>query len=221
MRKRILALLIGAAGVMGLGAGGSAFAECGKGKAIVSDTFETLDSASWGAANDQQFVEKGWLQIKPKPGYTYQILSQSDFYGDGSLCGEVKIVETGNLDATNGGLVFWATDYSNYYKVTVGPSENQGGFWVSRLTKGRWLTPVSWTVDPVIKAKLGDVNRIEVQMKGRTATIFINGKQLAQFNGFPPEGGGLIGVSGGAPEPGGAKIAFDNVEFTAAAGFRP
>jgi hypothetical protein len=207
-------------GVMGFGGMGSAFAECGKGKPIFEDAFETLDR-SWGAPDDQVSVEKGSLVVKPKAGYSRWVLSQSDFYGDGSLCVDIKLAESSDVGSTNLGAIFWAVDYANFYALYIGTDGKQGFFKVTRLSKGRWLTPVDWTPDPAIKFKLGETNSIEVQTKGRIVTAFVNGKQLAQLNGSPPEGGGLIGVFGGSPEGTPAKLVFQKLQFFPPAGFHP
>jgi len=221
MRYRSLISVIFAAGVIGCGAAGSASAEC-KGKPIFEDTFQTLDP-SWGRQSEDMTAEKGALVLRPQPGYIKWALSQSDYYGDGSLCTDIKVVESADPGSTNAGVLFWATDTQNFYVANLGsdPNAKKGFFQVTRFSKGRWLTPIGWTPDPAVKYGLGETNNLEVQLKGRAATIFVNGKQVGQINGNPPEGGGLIGVIGASPEAGRARIEYQNFQFFPPAGFRP
>lgn len=192
----------------------SAFAAC-SGTPSFQDQFKTLDP-SWGNNGSTVSVQNGAMLIKPQPGYYQFVISQSNFYGDGSLCVSTTITQASDPNNANVGVIFWASDYSNLYLVNIGPYQNQGEYQVQRESNGKWLTPVAWTPDPVIKAGLGDANNVEIDMKGSTATVIINGKQLATFNGSPPSGGGLIGLSGSSGTGVTGTYAFQNFEFFAA-----
>src|SRR4029077_8622739 len=73
-------------------------------------------------------------------------------------------------------------------------------FKISRYVTDRWLQSVGWIENEAINKGIGQVNRLRVVTKGRQATAYINDKQVATFNGQPPQGGGRVGVSGGSPE---------------------
>jgi len=62
------------------------------------------------------------------------------------------------------------------------------------VSKGRTLFPVRETDVPDLKKGAGQTNSLEVQTVGNKATLFVNGTKIAEFNGKPPEGGGLIGL---------------------------
>ncbi|MGB8277933.1 MAG: hypothetical protein WCF20_08400 [Methylovirgula sp.] len=195
---------------------GPAFADC-TGKPAFEDTFQTMDP-SWGTADANAFVENGALVIKPKPGYNRYDLSQSDYYGDGSICVLATIAEASNIAQVQAMVLFWAApDYLNMYLLNIGSDGKQGYYKIDRLSSGHWLTPVGWTSDPAIKFNLGDTNEVEIQMAGRTATVVINGKKMLPFHGNPPDGGALIGVGGGAGQGVNAKVTFQKFQFFKAA----
>ena len=203
--------------VAGLLASAPALAACDKGNPVFEDTFQTLDP-SWGEADDTLFVDNGGLVVKPKPGYSRFDLSQSDYYGDGSICVLATIAQTSAIDQAQALVMFWATDYNNAYFLNIGTDGKQGYYKVDRLSNNRWLTPVDWKSDPAINFQLGAANAVEVQLAGRAATIVINGKKMSQFNGSPPDGGGLIGLGGAAGQNVTAEFVFKKFQFFKPAG---
>ena len=74
---------------------------------------------------------------------------------------------------------------------------------VNRVSKGRTLFPVRETDVPDLKKGAGQTNSLEVQTVANKATLFVNGTKIAEFNGKPPEGGGLIGLDTYSPKTGG------------------
>ena len=193
-----------------------ALAAC-TGNASYQDNFQSLDP-SWGKADATLLVRNGSLLIKPQPGYIRWSLSQSDYYGDGSLCVTEAMNESSAIDQGQALVLFWATnDYANMYVLNIGSDGKQGYYKVDKLSNKRWLTPVAWTADPAIKFALGDTNSIEIDMAGHVATIIVNGKTLNQLNGDPPDGGGLIGLGGSAGDGVNATFAFQKFQFFKAA----
>lgn len=215
MRKKI-ELLVLAASFTGCIALTPAHAAC-TGRPTFEDTFQTFDS-SWGQADASASVSDGKFVVSPRPGYVRIVLSQSDFYGDGSICVQAAISEASSIDGVQALVAFWAVNNSNTYLLTLGSDGKQGFFKVDRLSNNRWLTPMNWQTDPVIKYQLGEVNAVELQMAGRTATIIINGKKLGQLNGSPPDGGGLIGIGASASAGVTAKVSFQKFQFFNATG---
>jgi hypothetical protein len=197
-------------------AGAPAFADCGKGKVSFEDTFQTLDP-TWGKADETLSVQNGSLILMPKPGYLRWALSQSDLYGDGSICVVESISEASAIDQAQALVEFWASDYANMYVLNIGSDGKQGYYKIDRLTGGHWLTPIGWTADPAIKFGLGDTNAVEIDLSGRTATVVINGKQVTSFHGNPPDGGSLIGLGAGSGKGVTVKVAFQKVQFFKAA----
>ncbi len=193
-----------------------ALADC-TGTASFEDDFQTLDP-SWGTADANLFVQNGALLIKPQPGYIRWALSQSDYYGDGSICVMAAITEASAIDQVQPLVLFWATpDYANMYVLNLGSDGKQGYYKFDKLSNKRWLTPVPWAADPTIKFALGDFNAIEVQMAGHTASIIVNGKKLTQLNGDPPDGGSLIGLGASSGAGVNATFTFQKFQFFKAA----
>lgn len=215
MRKKI-ELFVLAASFTGCIALAPAFADC-KGRPTFEDTFQNFDP-SWGQADASASVNNGKFVVSPSPGYVRTVLSQSDFYGDGSICVQAAISEASSIDGVQALVAFWAVNNANTYLLNLGSDGKQGLYKVERLSNNRWLIPINWQADPVIKYQLGDVNEIEVQMAGRVATIVINGKKLGQFNGSPPDGGGLIGIGASATAGVSAKVSFQKFQFFNATG---
>jgi hypothetical protein len=213
MRKKFELLVLATSFAAVLAA--PAFAAC-KGRPTFEDDFQAFDP-SWGKSDASLSVDNGKLVVIPSPGYVRTVLSQSDFYGDGSICVLASISEASAIDSAQALVAFWAVDTTNTYLLNLGSDGKQGFFKVDRLSNNRWLTPIGWQTDPVIKYQLGEVNEIEVQMAGRTATIVINGKKLGQFNGSPPDGGSLIGLGASSAAGATVKVTFQKFQFFKAA----
>lgn len=192
---------------------------CNPGKTIFADNFQTLDP-SWGAdASDKTlFVDAGTLVVKPDPGYYRQALNQSDYYGDGDLCAETNFIDNPAADQTESGLIFWGSDYDNFYMFRI---SGIGAYSVARKSHGKWLTPVNWTNSSAIKQGTNQWNELDVQMKGNQAILFINGTQVGQFNGTAPDGGGLIGIDTSGASQGTTTIRFRNFKVVTPTAFKP
>jgi hypothetical protein len=84
--------------------------------------------------------------------------------------------------------VFWVTDANSVFIFHIYPN----GYWAfDRRAGSRWIRISSGNSD-AIKKNAGDVNEVEVRLSGKTGTAYVNGTQVATFNGQPPEGGGLL-----------------------------
>lgn len=190
---------------------------CGKNKILFEDNFQSLDP-SWGSADKQMTVEGGNLVLRPNAGFYRWALSQSDFYGDSNLCSDVNIVETSEPEATSAGILFWGSDTANMYGLMVA---SNGYFQVFRRSRGRWLFPVAWRQHEAIKQGANQWNVLQVQMKGNQATFLINDVQVAQINGNPPDGGGLVGIAGASPQAAPATIRFRKYQLESSGPARP
>src|ERR1700720_4644289 len=180
------------------------------GEILYEDNFTNLDP-SWGIPGERLSVQDGKLTLKPAPGTTQSILNQANVFDDADIRVDV-ILPTGDASVP-GGLIFWAKDRSNFYCLCI---DAAGYFKISRYVTDRWLQPVGWSENDAINKGLGQVNKLRVLTKGRQATAYINDKQVATFNGQPPQGGGCVGVSGGSPENAQNTWQFANLRVTAA-----
>jgi hypothetical protein len=119
------------------------------------------------------------------------VLYQGDVYGDVNLCVTVSTPATDKPLDQVGGLIFWATDYNSYYTFLINPVSGQ---WeVTHLAGNRWLYPSPFQASTAIKTGVGTSNALQVQMRGTTATLFINGTQVGTVSGVAPTGGGQVG----------------------------
>ena len=193
--------------VFGLAIAGPAAAACDSANALFEDNFESLDPV-WGAADNGMSAKDGSLVLKPAAGYWRFVPSESDLYQDVSVCVDATIAATPKEDgASSLGILFWFADFNNLYIFEYYAT---GGFDVERLSKGKWLLPVPYTENPAIKKGAGQTNQMEVKMKGKQATIFINGTQVAQFKGVAPPDGGKVGLAAQSPAEGVATYKFQN-----------
>ena len=106
-----------------------AFAECDADNAIFADDFQFLDG-TWGDADDNYFVEDGYLVIK---GWRAQVnfATKSDA---ADFCADITIADAPAPDSTAAGLVFWWADWDNYYYLYYWAD---GSMEVRRVVKGK------------------------------------------------------------------------------------
>lgn len=167
---------------------GCVAAYAGDGALLLSDDFSTPDPA-WGDPNQQMRIENKQMIIDPEVKASYTVLYQGDIFGDADI--RVKVAQRSGGTDMPAGIVFWATGYDTYYVAGV---TAKGEFGVMRrMGPGRWLTPVGWKVQSVVKPGLNQANELRVVTKGNQATVYVNGSQLASFKGKPPEGGSQLG----------------------------
>jgi hypothetical protein len=96
-------------------------------------------------------------------------------------------------DIGSAGLAFWAIDYQNFYTATVIPN---GTFDVYRKLSDEWITVVSGKASDTIKKGGGAANEMQIVFNTTTKTglLYINGVQVCEFLGQPPQNGGSIGI---------------------------
>jgi hypothetical protein len=182
--KLCSAVLLGAALA---GAAAPALA-CGTSNVVLDDKFEKLDP-SWGNKSDNLFLADGKLAIKPDANAGYHAFNQSNIYADADICVTAELGD----GAGHYGLVVWGADDNNYYMFYAHPD---GYFGLYRKVNGRWLTPYPSTNNAAIKKGAGQWNELEIRTKGNHLVLLINGTQVAEANGTPPQGGGMAGVYG-------------------------
>ncbi len=155
------------------------------------DTFAKPDPA-WGA----HYVD-GQLLLKPDENRSYTQLYRALVFKNATACLTVKSpLEITNLEDTlSGGLVFWASDYKDLYVAAIFPN---GTFGVFRKVNDEWVTVVPRTMSDTIKKGIGAVNELRVVLNNRNSLLYINGVQVQEFRGQPPEDGGAIGVFAGS-----------------------
>lgn len=167
-----------------------------EGEILFADDFATLNPG-WGEA-DQQFlgVEDGKLVIEPGNDRYRSLPYQTQTFGDVDL--RVKLAQTSGELPGSAGIAFWGSRETG--EVYFARMQSNGFFTVERrLPNGRLLAPVLLKRNDSVKTDPGAVNELQVTTRGKTATVYINGKQAASLEGMPPEGGSQIGLLARSP----------------------
>lgn len=176
---------------------------------LFQDNFAKLDP-SWGSTNDEKWVNNGKLILQPDLRMAYDVTNQANVFQDMDYCLDVRLAK-GDGESAGGGLVFWAKDNNDYYFLYT---LTDGSYFVGRYTGKRYIYPVSNHKSSAINTAVGAVNHLRVVTKGNQATIYINDTEMTTFTGQPPEGGGLIGVSGDSGSNVKNTWEFSNVKVT-------
>jgi hypothetical protein len=182
---RLLGSALAAAGMGLLFAASPAAAECNPDTALFSDDFEEFLDATWGDADEGMQVADGVLVVKSYRGQVNFATTGKDL----NACMDMTIVEAPDQEYTSGGFIFWWTDWDNYYYMNYWPN---GLVNISRVVKGKTMFLID--ANPTnIKKGLGQTNSLEIDLKGKTATLLVNGAVASRFKGIPPKDGGPIG----------------------------
>ena len=164
---------------------------CQGSKVLFSDDFRQVD-ASWGLDSPDVQVEEGKVKVKAQPDISNLLIYKGVLFGDADLCMTVRMPNVvSNSDNTMAGPIFWAKDYDNYYMFMVTPS---GYAELTRKVAGKWIDVVPWRQDTSIKRDAGANNVLQVETRGDTITVSINGAKFASVKGQVPDGGGQIGM---------------------------
>ncbi len=209
MRK--IALMIAAAAAVAFW--GTAAYACKVQDALFEDSFDELDP-SWGEETDIVSIVDAHLQFALTKDQVAWAISHFSIYDDADICVTVTAVK-GADDKTAEGIIFWFTDYNNFYWFAISPA----GTWsLFRYISGKWVSVGSWATNPAVNKGIGAANELRVLTVGKVATVFVNGKQLGKFKGVPPKDGQLVGLAVeqlGPDDP--ITIAFDDFAVAAPA----
>lgn len=187
---------------MGLALAASpAAAACNPDEALFEDEFDFLD-VSWGESDDNLYVEDGALVVKEYGG----IVNFSTRNEGANVCIDMTIADASNIANSPIGLVFWWQDWDNYYSMFVWAD---GWIEVRRIVNGKQTT-IFTEETLALKKGVGETNSVELDLKPKDATIFINGTKVKRFKGRQPKDGGVVGVYGISPEAEPATFTFDN-----------
>ncbi|MBI2485449.1 MAG: hypothetical protein HYW01_00515 [Deltaproteobacteria bacterium] len=165
------------------------------GEVLQADNFTTLDPG-WGEAGPNLSAANGKLTLQADVNAGFVALNQANRFEDIDAGINVSMAKSED-QSWGGGLVFWATDYDNYYALLV---SGDGQFSIRRYVNARSMAPVDWRESSALKEGIGQVNYLRVVTKGNQVTVYINGSEVVTFNSQPPQGGGFIGVKGSSAE---------------------
>lgn len=134
------------------------------------------------------------MVLSPKVNFSTSLINQANFVPNDADISVTMTYLKAKDPSYGSGLIFWANGYDEYYSLIFNA---EGSCSVQRLIRGRWLTPVTWRAFDAIKKGENQPNLMRVVTKGKSATVYINGKELVTFSSQPPEGGQLVGTSRG------------------------
>jgi hypothetical protein len=191
-----------AAALIGLLAGASPVAaECDPDTALYEDDFEFLD-ASWAQPTDNIYVEDGVLVLKNWGQVNFQTTSEA-----ADVCVDATIIDAPDPESSSATILFWWADWDNYYQLKYWADTF---FEVRRTVKGQAVTLYSSEKTPALKAGLGQTNHIELKLRAKDFTVFINDTEITRLKGKPPKGGGPIGLAAWANDDTPMTGTFDN-----------
>jgi hypothetical protein len=166
-------------------------AACAPGTASFYDNFHKPNPGWDFTSDDPIHFADGQLIVTPKPGDGFAIEYRSLRYENATICAHVKSPpELKALDG-NGGVVFWATDFGNYYLVEIYPD---GSYDIFRKLAGDYVTLVPRTKNDQIKTGINALNEIAISLINNFGALFINNVKVREFRGQPPKGGGAVGL---------------------------
>ena len=170
--------------------------QCAGTKVAFEDNFSP-PAAGWDDTSASRLFENGQMIIRLAANRLQTWLYRPLRFKNASACLRLRAPLAANkLDSVaSGGLVFWATDYSNYYLAQI---YLDGSFQVFRRLSGEWIRVVTRTKSEHIKSGLGATNELQVTTKDNSGTFYANGQKLVEFRGQPPDNGGAVGVHGEA-----------------------
>lgn len=169
-----------------LGCGALCRAE--EGEILLSDDFSKYEEG-WGTPDETEKVADNKLIVNLEPDLVHCNLYRGREFSDADIRLKVTEIE-GDTDQV-GGIAFWAVDPDNRYIAVV---TADGELSVARRIQGKWTAPVLATPRDEVLKGVGQANELRVVTTGSQATIYVNGKQVTSFRGFPPQGGGRIGI---------------------------
>lgn len=155
---------------------------------LFADDFAALDPG-WGQPDEIVSAKNGKLIITPQPNRLHHIFCQAALWENADIA--VKVAQIDGAPDRPAGIIFWAFDHDNYYAAILQPD---GHFLVVRRVGGKWLRPVATKLSNEAHAGDGQPHRIRVVTSGKTATVFVDARKVATLKGFPPVGGGMIGL---------------------------
>lgn len=172
-------------------AAGGAWACQGRTAAVLDDTFKAPDPG-WGPPDDAAaFTPEGLVLKPPVNGSAWR--SNQNYSIDGSdLC--VSVANPSPLpgrDAGDVGVRFWAKSALDFYTATL---SLDGTVAIDRLVNGAWHVVMPPTPSTAVHTRPGEVNEVEIVVKGDAGSFYVNGTKIGDFRGEAPPRGGPPGI---------------------------
>jgi hypothetical protein len=154
------------------------------------DDFSVLD-AGFGDATEDMRVEDGALVKSLGENMWWRAFYNSMVFEDIDLTIKVQMPDLTAEQGGGIGVMFWGTSADDMYLLEL---SDAGTVSVRRFTPQRILFPVFWRTSDAVNADPDAWNELRVVTRGRYATVYVNGQEVAKFKGRPPAGGSLVGL---------------------------
>jgi hypothetical protein len=166
---------------------------CTDGKVLFEDSFASHDP-TWGPQDARLKIADGEAVLTPVPGTRAFRWNRLFVFDDIDACASVRLDKaTADSTSSYAGLMFWVEDNRNYYQAVLAPN---GYFTVARVVDGAVedKRAIDWVKLDGVKTGAKEKNTLRVTAKGDHVAISVNGKQVADFKGAPPQGPSYIGL---------------------------
>jgi TIR domain len=168
-------------------------AACNPEKVSFYDDFHKTDLGWNITISDQIHYADGQLVVTPAPNQMSAPKYLSLRYENVTVCAHIKSPSQVKVPGSGaaGGVVFWASDYDNYYVAEIG---SDGSYSIFRRIAGTWVNLIPRTKSEQIKSDPNAINEVAIVIVGDFAALFVNNTKLQEFRGQPPKGGGAFGL---------------------------
>jgi len=179
------------------------------GNAQITFDLSQADPA-WPAGDDFSIVG-GSIQIKEAAGKSDSMAYGGALVGDADICVDASVGTFKDPTGPGGGVIFWQTDWSNYYGLTIAPNGQAAIF---RIQNGKTLFPVQWRAAASLKTGANVVNNIRLTLKGNKVSAYFNDQLFYSVQGQQPQGGGQFGFTGWSEAAAPNVWTFQNLKVT-------
>jgi hypothetical protein len=156
------------------------------------DNFTRPDPA-WGPSSPTAYFDNSQMVLKPKSNAFRSWIYLPMVFEKSTVCSQIQSppqIDKGENNA-EGGLIFWAVDYENYYTSVIFAD---GTYSISRRVAGNWISVAPRAKADSIRQGPDAINQMTVTTAANMATLFVNDVKLVDIWGQPPRKGGAVGL---------------------------
>jgi len=191
---------LGFACLLGMACTGAARAQ----QPVISDPLNAWP-LNLGQQTDVIKLENGVVHITAPANRASWALYSGFSFGD--MDASITITPVNNVGGV-AGLVFWATDSSDFDTLLVNLTAGSFGVF-GHKSDGSWTTVVPYTNTTAVKA--GAPASLRIMTKGNRALLYINGVSIGSLGLLAPKAGGAIGIVGQGGPKDASDFAFSNL----------
>jgi len=177
---------------------------------IFEDEFRD-DSGGWSFAPAIR-VENSSLVVVAPANNVLKSLNIANTVKKADICVETtfKDAPTSKIPVS-AGLMFWSTDFNNYYSLQI---QVNGAVGIWRYQSGTWLGLRQNTEDSSVKKGQGEVNTLRVKASDKIVSLFVNGVLIREIRAEPPSPNWHFGLYGSGTSDREATTIFKHFKVT-------